>query len=240
MSRSTTSPDAEPPERRGAETLSPPPADAPAPGEPLLVVLTGPSGTGKTTVTRRVLAEEPTLAFSVSHTTRPPRASEQDGREYHFVDDASFDRMIAEDAFAEWAWVHGRRYGTTRAEIERNRNAGYDVFFDIDTQGGLQLMRTFPEAVTVFLLPPSLAELERRLERRHTEGDADRAARLAEARAEIAEAVHYRYALVNDEVDDAVTTFRAILRAERHRTPRRRDRVEALLRARFAFEESEA
>ena len=137
----------------------------------MLIILTAPSGTGKSTVAARVLSARPKLAFSVSHTTRPIRAGEVAGESYYYVDDAHFDAMVEEGAFAEWAHVHARRYGTSKAEVERLLEAGYDVLFDIDPQGGIQLMEVYPEAVTIFMVPPALENLEARLKHRGTESD---------------------------------------------------------------------
>jgi guanylate kinase len=189
--------------------------------EGLLVVLTAPSGAGKTTLARRVFELEPRLRFSVSHTTRAPREGECQGVDYHFVSDPVFDALEAEGAFAEWAHVHERRYGTSRAEIARLRKAGADILLDIDYQGAEQLLRAYPEAVGVFLTPPSLQELERRLVGRGTESQEQVALRLASARRELLAAPKFQYLIVNQVVEEAVADFRAILRAERLRTSRR-------------------
>ncbi len=198
MSRSRTSPDS--------------PA---SPG--LLIVLVGPSGTGKSTILRRLFAADPRLAFSVSHTTRPARAGEVDGEAYHFVSEATFEAMVEAGGFAEWAHVHGRRYGTARAEIDRLRAAGRDIVFDIDVVGARNLCRAYPEAVSVFLLPPSLAELEQRLRGRGTETADNLALRLSNARAEIAQADAFRYVVVNGSVEAASEALGSIITAERHR-----------------------
>ena len=139
---------------------------------------------------------------------------------YHYVDDATFDDMVARDAFAEWAHVHKRRYGTSLSEVERIRGAGQDVLLDIDPQGGVQLMETYPEAVTIFMAPPSMAELESRLRGRGTEDEDQVATRLGVAREEIGYAPRYDYLVVNDAVDEAVASIAAILTTERNRTSR--------------------
>ncbi len=217
MSRSRTSPD------------DAAPATGPAPqARGLLIVLTAPSGTGKSTVTKRLLEVEPRLAFSVSHTTRPPRPHEQDGVDYWFVDDARFQQMVDEGAFAEWAWVHTRRYGTSHAEIERLTAAGRHVLFDVDVQGAENLLRAYPEAVSVFMLPPSLDELERRLRGRGTEDEEQVRVRLANARDEVGRCRLFEYVIINDEVEAAVADFRAILRAEACRCSRRGALIAAL------------
>jgi guanylate kinase len=128
-----------------------------------LIVVSGPSGTGKSTVLQRVLARVPNLRFSVSHTTRGPRPGERDGVEYFFVDDAAFEQMVAEDRFLEWAPVHARRYGTSRGEVDRAERDGVDLLLDLDVQGAAQVRRQHADAVTVFILPPSYEALERRL-----------------------------------------------------------------------------
>ncbi|MEZ4267820.1 MAG: guanylate kinase [Myxococcota bacterium] len=194
-----------------------------------MVVLTAPSGTGKTTVAERVLAAEPNLAFSVSHTTRPARGAEVEGRDYHFVDDPTFDAMVAEGGFAEHARVHARRYGTSHAEIRRLWAEGRDILFDIDPQGAFQLMAAYADAITIFMLPPSMAVLEARLRGRHTETEEQIQIRLSNARSEIACAPRYHYVIVNDDVDVAAQTFRAILRAERAKTDRHATALSDLL-----------
>lgn len=195
----------------------------------ILVILSAPSGAGKTTIIQRVMEDEGgRCAFAVSHTTRAPRNGEVDGREYHFVDDATFDRMVAGDRFAEWAWVHSNRYGTALDEVARLTDNGQDVIFDVDYQGGRALMRRFPDAASIFVLPPSLAEVKRRLEGRGTDGDGTIRLRLDNARVEIAAAGDYGYCVVNDEIDRATADVRAILRAERLRARRSAAHIRAL------------
>lgn len=195
----------------------------------ILAILSAPSGVGKTTIIQWVMADDPNCAFAVSHTTRPPRKGEVEGRDYYFVDDQAFQHLVAADAFAEWAHVHGHRYGTSMAEIERLAGAGHDVIFEVDFQGGRALMRRFPEAVTVFIVPPSLGEVHRRLVGRGTDDDATIARRMHQARIEIATAGEYRYLVVNDDLDRAVTDVQAILRAERLRSIRFPERIRGLV-----------
>lgn len=195
----------------------------------LLIVLTGPSGTGKSTILRECFAADPRLAFSVSHTTRPPRAGEVHGQDYWFVDDATFDQMVAAEAFAEWAPVHTRRYGTSKAEIARLLEAGKDPVFDIDVVGADNLARHYPECVRIFILPPSLAVLEARLRGRKTESEAMIQTRLANAKGEIAQAHRFDYLVTNASVGDAAQALSAIIRAERLRTSRRPDLPARLL-----------
>jgi len=186
----------------------------------MVVILTAPSGTGKTTVASLVLDRDPALAFSVSHTTRPIRPGEHVGVIYHYIDDARFDAMVERGEFAEWAHVHKRRYGTSLAEVDRIRGGGQDVLLDIDPQGGVQLMEIYPNAVTIFMAPPSMDELERRLRGRGTEDEDQIATRLGVAREEIGYAPRYDYLVVNDEIENAVAAIAAILDTERNRTSR--------------------
>jgi guanylate kinase len=184
----------------------------------LMVILGAPSGAGKSTLVGKVRAQDPRLAFSVSHTTRPPRGEEQDGVAYHFVADETFETMIQDGAFAEWAHVHARRYGTSHGEIQRLWRAGKDIVFDIDVQGAEQLVAGYPDAVSLFILPPSLTELERRLRGRGTDSEDQITLRLRTAIEELRCAERYRFTVINDDLDRAVHQFQAILaftRAER-------------------------
>ncbi len=181
----------------------------------MILLITGPSGTGKGTVINALLAREPRLAFSVSTTTRPLRGGEVDGREYDFVDDATFDRLVAEDAFVEWAHVHLHRYGTRRARLAEMEAAGRIPVLDIDVQGGVNVLRQFgDELVSVFLFPPSWADLEQRLRGRGTESEEAVATRLRNARHEVGFAGHYRYWVVNEDSQVAAGRVAAILTAE--------------------------
>ncbi|MFO0551705.1 MAG: guanylate kinase [Polyangiaceae bacterium] len=196
----------------------------------LLLILSSPSGAGKTTLCNRLRGEFSRMRFSVSHTTRKPRPTEVDGREYHFVERATFGEMIRAGAFAEHAEVHGNLYGTSVKEIELARATGAEgVLFDIDYQGARQIKATFPEAVGVFILPPSLVELERRLRGRGTEDEATTQRRLAAARGEIEHYGFFDYVVVNDDIEQAYGRLRAVVLAERCRRPRWARRCEALL-----------
>ncbi|RMH00501.1 MAG: guanylate kinase [Deltaproteobacteria bacterium] len=183
----------------------------------VLLVVSSPSGAGKTTLCRRLRGEFPNLAFSVSYTTRKPRSGEVDGKDYHFVDKDTFQEMIARDEFAEYAMVHGNLYGTSVAAIERALSAGRDVLFDVDYQGGEMLRKRFgEEVVLVFILPPSIAELERRLRARGTDDEATIARRLRVAREELRHYHEYDYLVMNDDLERAYDALRAIYVAQLH------------------------
>ena len=186
----------------------------------LLIVVSAPSGAGKTSLCELVVTELPQLVHSVSYTTRPPRPGEVEGRHYHFVDVAAFRAMQARGEFLEWAEVHGALYGTSRPLLERYLANGQDVILDVDTQGAKSLRRLYPDAVTVFIVPPSWAGLEERLRRRHSEGEADLRRRLRVARDEAAQAGEYTYVIVNDVLARAAQELRAIIIAERLRSNR--------------------
>jgi guanylate kinase len=182
----------------------------------VLFVLSSPSGAGKTTISKMLLAAADQIALSVSATTRPIRPGEVDGVDYHFVDVPTFKQMVADGEFLEWAHVFGHRYGTPRAPVEAMLAAGKDVLFDIDWQGAQQLYQEAgPDVVRVFVLPPTMAELERRLRSRKTDSDEVIAARMARAADEISHWDGYDYVLINDDVDRCFDEVSAILRAER-------------------------
>ena len=188
-----------------------------APG--LLLVLSAPSGAGKTTLARMFLERDPDARFSISATTRAPRGAERDGVDYHFVSGERFDELIAGRELAEWAEVHGARYGTLRSSVEAALAQGHVAVFDIDVQGGTAIQSAFPgETVSVLVLPPSMEELARRLRARSTESGPQIARRLAVAREEIDRAAAaYDYLLVNDELEPALARLRAIVAAARAR-----------------------
>ena len=195
----------------------------------LMLIVSSPSGAGKTTLCNRLRAELPELRFSVSHTTRRPRPTEVDGRDYHFVDASVFEQMVRAGAFAEHARVHDHLYGTSLREIEISRETARGVIFDIDYQGARQIKATVPGAVSVFILPPSLAELERRLRGRGTEDSATRALRLDNARMEIEHYAIFDYVILNDELDRAYNELRSIVVAERCRRERHARLCERIL-----------
>jgi guanylate kinase len=187
----------------------------------LLFVLSSPSGAGKSTIARMLLGRDTNIAMSVSATTRPKRPGEQDGRDYHFVTDAEFDRMLETGAFLEWAHVFGRRYGTLRTEVVRSIENGCDVLLDIDWQGTQQLKQIDPDIVRVFLLPPSMPELQRRLESRGTDSAEVIAGRMQRAAAEISHWAEYDYVLVNEDAVACIDRVHIILEAERLKASRR-------------------
>lgn len=183
-------------------------------------MLSSPSGGGKTSIARQLLAARPDVGYSVSATTRPPRSGEQDGRDYHFLPRNEFERRVAAGEFVEHAAYGGNLYGTLRAEIERIFAARKHAVLDIEVEGARQIRQTVPGAVRVFVLPPSGGELIRRLEARRTEDRATLRRRLDRADEELAAVGEYDYAIVNDNLDHAVARVSAILDAETKRVPR--------------------
>ena len=192
--------------------------------KPFPLVLSAPSGAGKTTIAHRLMAKRSDVGYSVSCTTRAPRATEKDGEDYHFISDDEFVARQARGEFAEWAMVHGKRYGTLRSEVQRVLDAGRFVLMDIDVQGARQFIESFPGSVLVFVLPPSVEALVDRLRSRNTESDAQLAERLRNAHTELQDVIRYHYVVVNDALDQAVESVAAILDAE----GLRRDRVHML------------
>jgi guanylate kinase len=179
-----------------------------------LFVVAAPSGAGKSTLVKALLQHEPRLAVSVSHTTRAPRGQERDGREYHFVDAAAFQRMVAEERFFEHAHVHGNWYGTSRGSVETLLAAAKDVVLEIDWQGALQIRRLFPAARLVFILPPSWETLAQRLRGRGEDLPEVIAQRLANARHEVAQAPAFDYVIINGSIDEALADLRAVVREQ--------------------------
>ena len=180
----------------------------------ILLVISAPSGTGKTTLINRLRAEFPRLAFSVSYTTRRPRAGERNGREYHFVDPETFIGLRSADELAEWAEVHGNFYGTSRPAVQAMLDQGRDVLFDIDVQGSRQLRQAFTQGAFVFLFPPSMRILQQRLRGRGTESEESLVKRLANARQELEQAEFFDYWIVNDDLESAYRDLRCVYQAE--------------------------
>jgi guanylate kinase len=182
-----------------------------------VIVVSAPSGAGKSTAVARVLRELPGLRFSVSHTTRPPRQGEADGREYHFVSPEAFEVHRVGGGFLEWAEVYGHRYGTSRAELLQAESEGVDLVLDLDVQGARQVRDRLEDAVSVFILPPSRRELEGRLRGRGKDDEAAIARRLLAAREEISLYYTYDYVLVNDDLEATVLDLKSVIRAARRR-----------------------
>jgi len=206
-----------------------------------LFVLSAPSGAGKTTLIHRLMSKHPTaaehLAFSISHTTRPPRPGEVDGRDYWFTDRQTFEHKIAAEFFLEWAVVHDELYGTGRESVEARLEEGEDVLLDVDVQGAAEVRRRSPEVRSIFILPPSFADLEARLRRRAQDGEKQIRLRLDTALSEARRVGDYDYVILNADVDRAAEALAAILIAHRQSRERQRRRVEAVL-ASFGLDRS--
>lgn len=195
-----------------------------------LIIISAPSGTGKTTILKRLFAQVKGVTFSVSHTTRSPRTGEKEGVDYYFVDQETFKQMRAANEFLEWAEVHDNFYGTSRREVDRHLVQGLDVFLDIDVQGARQVREAAGgECFSIFIIPPSWEEQERRLTGRGTDSPETIRLRLQNARKEMQDAGLYDYLIVNDTVEQAVDTLRAIIIAQRCRTRRNTDGLPLIL-----------
>lgn len=198
--------------------------------EGVLFVISAPSGAGKTSLCKEIVDIIPGLRHSVSFTTRLMRNGEVEGVDYHFVDAETFSGMVAADAFAEWAEVHGNCYGTSRATLDVARKAGCDLLLDIDCQGAIQLKEKQAQGVNIFILPPSLSELDRRLRERQTDSDTIIERRIANAKGEIAQAGWYDYWVFNDDFNLALDQLKSIITAETCRAARYHGVVENLLK----------
>ena len=182
-----------------------------------LFAVAAPSGTGKSSLVKALLELDSHLVVSISHTTRPPRGQEQDGREYHFIDEATFQSMVEAGDFVEWAEVHGNLYGTSKAAIADRITGGQDVVLEIDCQGALQIKRLFPNAVLIFLLPPSWDELLQRLQRRGEDANEVIERRMAAARIEVSQARHFDFVIINALFETALFDLKAIVHSQRLR-----------------------
>jgi guanylate kinase len=197
--------------------------------EGTLFIVAAPSGAGKSTLVNALLEREPSISLSISHTTRPPRPGEQYGRHYYFLERAEFEREVAEGIFLEHAEVHGNLYGTSRKTVQDLLQQGRDVLLEIDWQGAAQIRKAKPDVVSVFILPPSRAELERRLRGRGSDSAEVIERRLRNSRGEIAHAHEFDYIIVNDRFEDALDNLQAIVRAVRQRSALQCQRHESLI-----------
>lgn len=186
----------------------------------MLLIISGPSGTGKGTLVKKLMDNDPSFRFSCSVTTRKPREGEIEGIHYHFVSDAEYEKLVAENAFLEHATVHGHHYGTLRAPVEEMMARGSNVLLDIDPQGAISVMQNAADYVSVFILPPSYAELRVRLHTRNTDDPVEIERRLGNARGEIEKIGRYQYAVINDNLELAFAQLQAIVNAEKQRTIR--------------------
>lgn len=195
-----------------------------------LFIVSAPSGAGKTTLVSRLIADDSAVVHSISYTTRAPRPGEQEGREYHFVDVKGFLGMRERGEFLEWAEVHGNFYGTSRLWLEARMREGTDVLLEIDWQGAEQVRRIFPEAVSIFILPPSMAELERRLKGRGSDSAEVIARRTAAALGEMRHVAEFDFVIINNDLDVALGDLMAAVRASRLRFPLQRQRYPDVFR----------
>jgi len=187
-------------------------------GKKLLIVVSGPSGVGKSTLCRHILQDIPDIRLSVSCTTRPPRHGETDGKEYRFISEEEFRANIEAHAFAEWAEVYDRLYGTPWKELEQEPGVHTDILLDIDVQGARQVMKTLKKAVTIFILPPSLETLRMRLAGRGTDSSAEQSRRFQKSQDEMKNYSEYQYTIRNETLDQAIRELRAVIMAERVKT----------------------
>ena len=202
-----------------------------------LIIITSPSGGGKGTLIKEILDRVPNLGYSVSLTTRAPRFGEEEGRHYHFVSNEEFQKEIAEGGFLEYAEVHGNLYGTSKAQIERITDSGRDVILEIDVQGAEAVMEQVPNAVSIFILPPSFETLRARLIARATEGSNDLDVRLRNSHYEVSRYSRFKYVIINDEVHSAAGKLASIVVAERQLCDRQSDSIQGIL---DSFERSNA
>jgi guanylate kinase len=190
-----------------------------------IFVFSAPSGAGKSTIAEALIERFDSLAYSISHTSRPPRGAEQDGVDYHFVNGSTFEEMIEKNVFLEWARVHGHLYGTSLEAVKRQMSAGSDILMDVDVQGGRNVKNRFPDAVLIFLLPPSLEILEKRLRDRGTDDPVVIEKRMVQASLEIKNCSWYDYIVINDDLEKAVLEAQSIVLSARCRRERRMDWV---------------
>lgn len=196
----------------------------------VVYIISAPSGSGKSTLVNRLMQEVPNLCFSISYTTRAPRGHEVPGTSYHFISRDEFEKRLRNDEFLEHAGVFGNYYGTHRSELESARSQGKDLVLDIDVQGAAQLKKSIPDAVTIFVLPPSRLVLEHRLRNRGEDSDEVIRRRLADAAREIRNYCLYDYVLINENIDESARTLESIVRAERARRTRIEDKIRPILK----------
>jgi len=199
-------------------------------------IISAPSGSGKTTLIDLLLKQNPSLMFSISHTTRPPRTGERDGIEYFFVSEQKFEQMIREDRFVEWAEVHGHYYGTSRETLIEAEENHRDVILDIDVQGAGQVRQKIPEAISIFILPPSYEALKTRLLSRQKDSKEVMLKRLDNARKEIRRYSEFDYIIINDDLQSALSSLSSIIKSSNSLRDKQIDRIEAILKS---FEEAE-
>lgn len=199
-----------------------------------LYVITGPSGVGKSTIIRRLRKKLPGIGYSVSHTTRKPRKNEAHGVHYHFVDRETFEEMIEEKAFVEWAEVYGDLYGTSLASLRSETDQGLDVLMDLDNQGAKNIRGGLEESVLIYVLPPSLQALEKRLRGRSSDDEAEIKARLDKARKEIKNCVDYDHIIFNEDLGKTLEEVASIILSDRSRKSRRLPRVEEVFNITFS------
>ena len=204
-------------------------ASGPTVGRGMLIVVSSPSGGGKGTLIDRALKIVPDLSLSISYTTRAPRGAEENGREYFFVDEPAFREMIARGEFLEWADVYGHLYGTNAHQVERERQTGRDIILEIDVQGAASIRRQVPDAISIFILPPSFELLRNRLVARATDSAADLERRLKGAPVEVAQYEHFDYVILNDDINRASQQLASVIYAERARRERQRITLKASL-----------
>ena len=196
-----------------------------------LFIISAPSGAGKSSLVKALLAADQQVALSISHTTREPRGQEQHGREYFFTSDAEFDALIQQNAVLEWAAVHGQRYGTSKQAVTQQLASGQDVILEIDYQGAFQVQQQLPQAQLIFILPPSMNELRARIERRGEDAPEKIALRMHNAQAEVAEAGKFDFVIINDRFEAALADLHSIVAAQRLRAAIQRQRHAALFAA---------
>jgi len=197
--------------------------------EPLLFIVSAPSGAGKSTLICKAIENLPKLRLSVSYTTRSTRDYEKDGVDYHFIDNRTFDRMIAEGRFLEWTSIHGNRYGTAIDEIQQAKTDEVDLIFEIEGKGAYQVMDAYPDAISIFVIPPSMENLRAQLIGRKTEDSDQIHKRLANAKKELEYLPRYQYVIVNDVLNQAVQNLEAIIRCHRLKSYKQQDAINKLL-----------